>query len=128
MEEVPKVRKELGYASLGTPFSQMVGTQAVLNVVTGERYKVILKEVIEYLRGMYGKSPGPLDEALLKKALRGQPPITCRPADLLTPSLPSLPAEVRSALKCEEDLLTYVLFPRVARDFFKEKREIRFED
>jgi pyruvate carboxylase subunit B len=121
-KEVPAVRRDLGYVFLATPFSQMIGTQAVLNVITGERYKVIIKEIVEYLKGMYGKPPGPINEELLKKALKGEEPITCRPADLLKNDLERLRQELGSKVKTPEDLLTYALFPRAAPDFFRERR------
>ncbi|HUW66944.1 MAG TPA: sodium-extruding oxaloacetate decarboxylase subunit alpha, partial [Candidatus Nanoarchaeia archaeon] len=121
LEEMPKVRQDLGYPPLVTPTSQIVGTQAVLNVLMGERYKVIPKEVKEYVRGMYGKSPAPIDKALMEKVLGDEQPITCRPADLLEPELDRMAAEARAQglIRKEEDILTYTLYPQVAAKFLK---------
>jgi pyruvate/oxaloacetate carboxyltransferase len=123
LEEVPSVRNDLGFVFLGTPFSQMIGTQAVINVITGERYKIIIKEIVDYLKGMYGKPPGPINNDLLEKALKGEKPITCRPADLLEKCLDRLRNDLGQDASLE-DLLTYALFPRVAKDFFKERIQI----
>ena len=121
LEEMPKVRQDLGYPPLVTSTSQIVGTQAVLNVLMGERYKVIPKEVKEYVRGMYGKSPAPIDKALMEKVLGDEQPITCRPADLLEPELDRMAAEARAQglIRKEEDILTYTLYPQVAAKFLK---------
>lgn len=119
--EMPKVRQDLGYPPLVTPTSQIVGTQAVLNVLMGERYKVIPKEVKEYVRGMYGKSPAPIDKAFIVKVLGDEKPITCRPADLLEPELDRMAEEARAQglIRKEEDILTYTLYPQVAAKFLK---------
>lgn len=122
--EVPSVRRDLGYVFLGTPFSQMIGTQAVINVITGERYKIIIQEIVDYLKGMYGRPPGPLNGDLLKRALKGQEQITCRPADLLEDCLEKLSNELKPKDYSIEDLLTYALFPRVAEEFFQQRIEI----
>jgi len=121
LAEMPKVRQDLGYPPLVTPTSQIVGTQAVLNVLMGERYKVIPKEVKEYVRGMYGKSPAPIDKAFIEKVLGDEQPITCRPADLLEPELERMAAEARAQglIRKEEDILTYTLYPQVAAKFLK---------
>lgn len=121
LEEMPRVREDLGYPPLVTPTSQIVGTQAVLNVLMGERYKVIPKEVKEYVRGMYGKSPAPIDKGIMEKVLGDEQPITCRPADLLEPELDRLEEEARELglVKKEEDVLTYALYPQVAPKFLR---------
>ena len=121
LQEVPRVRQELGYPPLVTPSSQIVGTQAVMNVITGERYKVILKEVKNYLKGLYGKPPGQVDPDLLKKVLKGEKPFEGRPADLLEPELEKARKEIRYFMEKEEDLLSYILFPQVALPFFKRR-------
>ncbi|KAF5420990.1 MAG: pyruvate carboxylase subunit B [Candidatus Methanocomedens sp.] len=121
LEEMPCVRQDLGYPPLVTPTSQIVGTQAVLNVLMGERYKVIPKEVKEYVRGMYGRSPAPIDKGIMEKVLGDEQPITCRPADLLEPELARLEEEARELglVKKEEDVLTYALYPQVAPKFLR---------
>ena len=122
LAEVPKVRKELGYPPLVTPSSQIVGTQAVVNVLMGERYKMISTEVKNYLKGLYGAAPGEVDEGLLEKVLKGEKPVTVRPADLLEPQLEIARAEIEEYMEKEEDLLSYVMFPAVATSFFKRRR------
>jgi pyruvate carboxylase subunit B len=122
LKEVPVVRRELGYPPLVTPTSQIVGTQAVLNVVMGERYKVIPKEVKEYVKGFYGRSPAPVDPTIQKKVIGDDTPITVRPADLLKPELPDVIKAVDGlGLKAvkEEDYITYALYPPVAEKFLK---------
>lgn len=119
--EMPRVREDLGYPPLVTPTSQIVGTQAVMNVLMGERYKVIPKEVKEYVRGMYGRSPAPIDKAIMDTVLGDEKPITCRPADLIEPELARLEEEARELglVEKEEDVLTYALYPQVATKFLK---------
>jgi pyruvate carboxylase subunit B len=122
LKEVPVVRRELGYPPLVTPTSQIVGTQAVFNVVLGERYKVIPKEVKDYVRGLYGRAPGPIDPEVQKKVIGDEQPVTARPGDLLAPELPSIHKKVDElGLKNvkEEDYLTYALYPSVAELFLK---------
>jgi pyruvate carboxylase subunit B len=122
LKEVPLVRKELGYPPLVTPTSQIVGTQAVLNVVLGERYKVVPKEVKDYVKGFYGKSPAPIDPEIQKKVIGEEKPISSRPADLLAPEMPDVINKVNDlGLKevKEEDYLTYALYPQVADKFLK---------
>jgi len=121
LEEMPRVREDLGYPPLVTPTSQIVGTQAVLNVLMGERYKVIPKEVKEYVRGMYGRSPAQINKEIMVKVLGDEQPITCRPADLLEPELARLEEEARELglVKKEEDVLTYALYPQVAPKFLR---------
>ena len=119
LEEVPRVRKDLGEPPLVTPSSQIVGTQAVFNVLMGERYKMITKETKDVLAGKYGKTTKPVDPELQKKALGDEEPITCRPADLIPDELDTLRKECAQWIQQDEDVLTYALFPQVAVDFFK---------
>lgn len=119
LKEVPRVRKDLGYPPLVTPTSQIVGSQATLNVLTGERYKVITKETRECVKGKYGKLPAPIDPVLLEKAAKGQEIITVRPADLLEPEWDQVVKECVGKVNTEEDLLTYAMFPKVALKFFE---------
>lgn len=123
LEEIPKVRKDLGYISLVTPTSQLIVVQATLNVVTGERYSVITNETRELLRGGYGETPGPVDTALQRKALKGEKPIRCRPADLLPHQWDHFREELKGITESEEDILTYALFPHIALDFFKRRNQ-----
>ena len=122
LEEVPRVRKDLGYPPLVTPTSQIVGAQAVLNVLTGERYQTITKEVKLYLQGGYGRPPAEVDPELVRKAIGDEEPITCRPADLLEPELGRLREEIGDLAQTEEDVLTYAMFPEVGRQFLEERR------
>ena len=119
LEEVPRVRKDLGEPPLVTPSSQIVGTQAVFNVLMGERYKMITKETKDVLAGKYGKTAKPVDPEVQKKALGDEEPITCRPADLIPDELDTLRKECAQWIQQDEDVLTYALFPQVAVDFFK---------
>jgi pyruvate carboxylase subunit B len=120
LEEVPRVRADFGYPPLVTPTSQIVGTQAVLNVLTGSRYKVFTTESRNYLSGMYGRSIMPPNPEVVARALKpGEQPITCRPADLLAPELEKAAKELGALARSEEDVVSYVLFPQVAMDFFK---------
>jgi len=122
LKEVPVVRRELGYPPLVTPTSQIVGTQAVLNVVLGERYKVIPKEVKDYVKGLYGRAPGEIDQDIQKKVIGDEQPVTTRPADLLPPEMEEVRKKVDElGLKSvkEEDYLTYALYPSVAERFLK---------
>ncbi len=121
MKEMPRVRKELGYPPLVTPTSQVVGVQAVLNVLTGKRYKIITNETKKYVKGMYGKSPAPIDKEVMKKVLGDEKPIDVRPADLLEPVLGKLREEIGVLAKNDEDLLSYALFPQVAKKFLEKK-------
>jgi pyruvate/oxaloacetate carboxyltransferase len=124
LQEVPRVRAELGYPPLVTPSSQIVGTQAVMNVITGGRYKVILTEVKNYLKGLYGRPPGEVDPDLLKKVLKDEEPFKGRPADLLEPQLETTRKEMKGFLEKEEDLLSCIIFPQVAEAFFKERKGV----
>ena len=119
LEEVPRVRKDYGEPPLVTPSSQIVGTQAVLNVVTGERYKMCTKESKALVAGEYGQSVLPVDPEVKKKVIGDQEPITCRPADLIENELDKLEKEMAQYKQQDEDVLTYALFPQVAVDFFK---------
>lgn len=120
LEEVPRVRKDFGYPPLVTPTSQIVGTQAVLNVLAGERYKMITKESKGLLRGEYGQLPGEVNPEVRKKAgISPEDVITVRPADLLQPELEKYREECKDVAKCEEDVLSYALFPQVASKFFE---------
>jgi len=121
LKEVPRVRKDLGYPPLVTPLSQMVGTQAVMNVITGERYKMVPKEIKDYLRGMYGKAPAPIDPEIQKKIIGDEKPITCRPADLLKPEFEDLKKKYAGIAQSDEDVLSIALFDQVAIDFLKKK-------
>ncbi len=123
LEEVPKVREDFGFPPLVTPTSQIVGTQATLNILTGERYKVITTETKNYLKGLYGKPPGPINEEVRKKAIGDEEPITGRPADLLEPELEKAQKELKDGNKNIEDVVTYTLFPKVALNFFLRKEE-----
>jgi pyruvate carboxylase subunit B len=121
LEEMPRVREELGYPPLVTPTSQIVGTQAVLNVLMGERYKVIPKEVKDYVRGLYGRSPAPISPEIIGKIIGDEEPIHCRPADLLKPEYEKRKkeAEEMGIARSEEDVLTYILYPAIAPKFLK---------
>lgn len=119
LDEVPRVRKEMGYPPLVTPTSQIVGTQATLNVLTGERYKVITTETKNYFLGLYGKAPGPLDREIMSRAIGSEVPIKTRPADRLEPELDTLRNELPPSVTTVEDQLTFALFPAIARDFFE---------
>ena len=129
LEEIPKVRKDLGFIPLVTPTSQIVGTQAVLNVLTGERYKSITRETEGALKGEYGATPAPVDKALQDKVLKGARPITCRPADLLAPEFEKQQAELGRLAAAEgfalanpiDDTLTFTLFPQVGLKFLKNR-------
>ena len=122
LKEIPRVRKELGYPPLVAPTSQIVGTQATLNVILKERYKMIPEEVRKYLRGFYGRPPALIDPKIIKKAkIKKSEIIKCRPADLLEPSIKKAKKEASYLAENIEDLLSYILFPEVARDFLKKK-------
>ena len=119
LEEVPRVRKDLGECPLVTPSSQIVGTQAVFNVVLGERYKMVTKETKDVLSGKYGATAKPFNKEVQKKCIGDTKPITCRPADLIPAELDTLRGEMAQWSEQEEDVLTYALFPQVATEFFK---------
>ncbi len=119
LEEVPRVRKDFGEPPLVTPSSQIVGTQAVLNVLQGERYKMVTKESKKILSGEFGQTIKPFNKEVQKKCIGDVTPITCRPADLIAPQLPKFREECKQWVKQEEDVLSYALFPQVATEFFK---------
>ena len=121
LREIPKVRKDLGYPPLVTPMSQMVGTQSVLNVLNGERYKLCVKEVKDYLLGKYGQAPSKVDEEVKRKIIGDQKPITCRPADLLKPEFAKLKEKYKDIARSDEDVLSLALFEGVATAFLKKK-------
>ena len=135
LDEIPRVRADLGYLPLVTPTSQIVGTQAVLNVMAGERYKTITKETAAILNGEYGQAPAPFDAALQARVLQGATPITCRPADLLTPEWERIGSELQREAQAadinaselnDDDRLTYALFPQVAIKFFRHRHDPAF--
>jgi pyruvate carboxylase subunit B len=121
LAEIPRVREDLGYPPLVTPTSQIVGTQAVLNVLTGERYKSLTNEVKLYLEGRYGRAPGPINEEVRLRAIGDEEVITCRPADKLAPEMHRLRDEIGEIARTEEDILTYAMFPEVGRQFLQER-------
>ncbi len=125
LAEVPRVRKDFGYPPLVTPTSQIVGSQAVLNVVSGERYKMFPKESKGLLRGEYGALPAPVNEDVRKKAIGDEEVITCRPADLLEPELAKYREEIKDRMEQEEDVLSYALFPQVATKFFDAREQAK---
>lgn len=127
LAEVPKVRADLGFPPLVTPLSQMVGTQALMNVLSGERYKLVPTEIKEYVRGLYGRPPAPIAEAIQQTIIGDEQVIQERPADLLAPQLSLLKKEISEYAKSPEDLLSYALFPQQAKDFLG-RREDRFYD
>lgn len=121
LREVPRVRKDLGYPPLVTPLSQMVGTQAVMNVITGERYKMVPKEITEYLKGLYGKSPAPVDPEVQKKIIGDFKPITYRHADDLAPEFENLKEKYKDIARSDEDVLSIALFEQVAIKFLEKR-------
>ena len=121
LREIPKVRKDLGYPPLVTPLSQMVGTQAVFNVLMKQRYKVVPKEIKDYVRGLYGKSPAPIDPEVQRIIIGNEVPTTCRPADKIGPELEKYRQEIGSLAHSMEDVLSYALFPENARKFLENK-------
>jgi oxaloacetate decarboxylase alpha subunit len=118
LAEMPRVREDLGYPPLVTPTSQIVGSQAALNVMTGKRYSVVATETTNYVRGLYGRPPGPIRDEVRRKILGKHEPITCRPADLLAPGLEQARKDVGELARSEEDVISYALFPDVAREYF----------
>ena len=126
LKEVPRVRQDLGYPPLVTPSSQFVGTQAVFNVISGSRYKMIPNEIKDYVKGRYGKSSVPISEEIKKTIIGDEEVITCRPADLLPPQLESIKSEMKEFYEQEEDVLSYALFPQVALKFFKDREAKKY--
>ena len=121
LEEVPRVREDLGECPLVTPSSQIVGTQAVFNVIMGERYKMVTKETKDVLSGKYGATIKPFNPEVQKKCIGDTKPITCRPADLIEPELKKIEAEMSQWKEQDEDVLSYALFPQVAKEFFESR-------
>ncbi|MDD6344839.1 MAG: oxaloacetate decarboxylase subunit alpha [Oscillospiraceae bacterium] len=126
LQEVPRVRKDAGDLPLVTPTSQIVGTQAVFNVLTGERYKMVTKEFKGVVRGEYGQTPTPIDPAFRKKIIGDEEPVDCRPADLLEPELEKLRKECAEWTEQEEDVLSYAQFGQVAVKFFEQRRNKKY--
>ena len=126
LKEVPRVRADAGNIPLVTPSSQIVGTQAVFNVINGERYKSVTKEFKDVVAGRYGKTPTPIDPDFQKKILGDEEPITCRPADLIEPELEALRKECAEWTEQEEDVLTYAMFPKIAPKFFEKRRNRKY--
>lgn len=123
LEETPKVRKDMGYPPLVTPMSQMVGVQAATNVLSGERYKTISKEVKSYVKGEYGQAPGEIDSELKKKVLGDEKPMTHRFADDMEPAFEKTKKELQGIARNDEDVLSYIAFPQIAEAFFKNREE-----
>lgn len=123
LEEVPQVRKEMGFPPLVTPTSQIVGTQATLNVLTGERYKVITTETKNYFLGLYGRAPGSVDKEIMARAIGDEEPIKNRPADRLDPELEAIKKELPASASSIEDQLSFALFPSIAMDFFEAREK-----
>lgn len=126
LREVPRVREDSGYPPLVTPTSQIVGTQAVFNIIMGERYKMVTKEFKDMVAGKYGKTPMPIDEEFRKKIVGDDPIIDCRPADLLQPELDSFRSEINEFYEQEEDILSYAQFGQVAVKFFEKRRNEKY--
>jgi oxaloacetate decarboxylase alpha subunit len=127
LKEVPRVREDLGFPPLVTPTSQIVGTQAVLNVIAGERYKMVPKEVKAYVKGMYGRPTVEIDEAIVEKIIGDEPRITGRPADGLEPMLDKYKGEISAFMEEDEDVLSYALFPQVALDYFNYRQAQKYQ-
>ena len=123
LAEVPRVREDAGFPPLVTPSSQIVGTQAVFNVLTGERYKTVTKEFKGVVKGEYGQTPVPIDPEFRKKIIGDEEPILCRPADLLPPEMDKLREEASKWAQSEEDVLSYAQFGQVAVKFFENRRK-----
>lgn len=119
LKEIPRVRKDFGEPPLVTPSSQIVGTQAVMNVLAGERYKMVPKESKKIMMGEFGQTVKPFNKEVQKKIIGDATPITCRPADLIPPQLPKFEKECAQWKQQDEDVLSYALFPAVAKDFFE---------
>ncbi|MBN1192302.1 MAG: acetyl-CoA carboxylase biotin carboxyl carrier protein [Coriobacteriia bacterium] len=125
LAEVPRVRAEVGYPPLVTPMSQIVGTQAVINVLTAKRWSIVPQEMKDYVRGLYGKAPGPMDEEIVKRVLGDEKPLPedVRPGSLVTTTYDEMAAEISDLARTEEDVLMYALFPNEARDYLQRHRE-----
>ncbi|HOJ10720.1 MAG TPA: oxaloacetate decarboxylase subunit alpha [Clostridiales bacterium] len=127
LKEIPRVREDFGYPPLVTPTSQIVGTQAVMNVISGERYKMVPKESKALVKGEYGKTPAPISKEIQDLILKGEKPITCRPADLIKPELESIKSQMNEYMEREEDILSYALFPQVAEKYFKYRQAQKYK-
>jgi len=127
LKEIPKVREDMGYPPLVTPTSQIVGIQAVFNVISGEKYKIVPNEVKAYVKGMYGKSTVPIKEEIIRKIIGDEEVITCRPADLLSPKLEEYRKEIKEYIEQDEDVLSYALFPQVALNYFKYRQTQKYK-
>lgn len=127
LREVPRVREDLGYPPLVTPTSQIVGTQAVMNVISGERYKMVPKETKGIVKGEYGRTPAPISEEIVKKIIGDEERITCRPADLIPNELEKIKTEAAQYIEQDEDILTYAMFPQVAAKFFEYRKAQKYK-
>lgn len=127
LKEIPKVREDFGYPPLVTPMSQMVGTQAVFNVILGERYKMVPNEAKNYVKGLYGKPTIPISDGVRKKIIGDEEVFTGRPADLLEPQLDQFRDEIKEYIEQEEDVLSYALFPQIAESFFKQRQAEKYK-
>ncbi len=127
LREVPRVREDLGYPPLVTPTSQIVGTQAVMNVISGERYKMVPKETKGVVKGEYGKTPAPISDEIVKKIIGDEERITCRPADLIPNELDKIREEAAQYVEQDEDVLTYAMFPQVATKFFEYRKAQKYK-
>ncbi|WHH59450.1 oxaloacetate decarboxylase subunit alpha [Petroclostridium sp. X23] len=127
LKEVPRVREDFGFPPLVTPSSQIVGTQAVLNVLAGERYKMVSKESKALVKGEYGETPVKISDEFRKQIIGNEKPVTCRPADLIEPELEKLRAEIKEFMEQDEDVLSYALFPQVATKFFEFRRAQKYK-
>ncbi len=127
LREVPRVREDLGYPPLVTPTSQIVGTQAVMNVIAGERYKMVPKETKGVVKGEYGKTPAPISDEIVKKIIGDEERITCRPADLIPNELDKIREEAAQYIEQDEDVLTYAMFPQVATKFFEYRKAQKYK-
>lgn len=127
LREVPRVREDLGFPPLVTPTSQIVGTQAVMNVISGERYKMVPKETKEIVKGMYGKTPAPISDEIVRKIIGDEDRITCRPADTIEPELEKVKKEMAEYREQDEDILTWAMFPQVAQKFFEWRKALKYK-
>ena len=126
LKEIPRVREDMGYPPLVTPSSQIVGTQAVLNVISGERYKMIPNETKGIVKGEYGKTPVEIKQDIVAKVIGSEKRITCRPADMIKPELNRLREEIKEYIEQEEDVLSYALFDKVAIKFFENRKMAKY--
>lgn len=127
LKEVPRVREDMGFPPLVTPSSQIVGSQAVLNVLNGQRYKMVTKETKGVVKGEYGRTPAPISDEIKDLILKGEEQITCRPADLIEPELDKIREEIKEYIEQDEDVLSYALFPQPALAFFKSRQAKKYK-